>query len=154
VFSCVESFTCEKCYLGTPAFPVRNKLVSVSAVCYIITSDPLGGVLSSLSRYTANFCKRAKINLKPLTPVSPLCTPGPSLSAVTSPVEPGVERSTVVVVKRRRAHEWIWNSAVFHTEGHITTIYNMSSMLLVNNLVNIPVSKIFSINCFLPLFNN
>ena len=124
----------EKRYLGTPAFPVRSKLVSISAVCYVITCDPLGGVLSSLGRDTANFGKRAKINLKPLTPVSPLCAPGPSLPAVTSPVEPGVERPTVVVVERRCAHEWIWNPAVFHTEGHITTIYNMSDMRLVNRV--------------------
>ena len=130
-----------KSYLSTPAFPVWNKLVSISAVRYIITLDPLGGVLPSLSRNTTNFGKRAKINLKPLTSVSPLCAPGSSLPAVPSPVKPGVEWSTVVVVERRCAHERVWNSAVFHTEGHITTICNMSGKRLVNHLVKLSLSN-------------
>ena len=134
-----------KSYLSTPAFPVRNKLVSISAVCYIITLDPLGGLLPSLSRNTTNFGKRAKINLKPLTSVSPLCAPGSSLPAVPSPVKPGVEWSTVVVVERRCAHERIRYSAVFHTEGHITTIYNVSDKRFVNHLVKISMSKPVSI---------
>lgn len=120
-------------YLGTSAFPVRYELVSISAVFYVITLDPLGRVLSSLSCDATHFGKRAKINLKPLTPVSPLCAPGPSLSAVTSPVKPGVKWCTVVVVERGSTHERIWNSAVLHTKGHITSIYDVSDTRLVNH---------------------
>ena len=108
--------------LGSASLSVSYKLVSILAVRQIIRLHPLGGVLSSLRSNTRHSCNRAKINLKPLMPISPLCAPGPSVSTSSTPVHSSTTRSAVVVVIRGSTHHFIVDALVFETKWHVTAI--------------------------------
>ena len=110
--------------LGSPSLFVSDKLVSVLAVWQRIRLHPLSGVLSSLRSNAIHFGKRAKIYLKPLMSISPLCAPGPSVSTVSAPVQSSAPRSAPVVIVRGSTHHFIVDAFVFETKWHVAAIWD------------------------------
>ena len=109
-------------HLGSTILLVIDKSNAIPAVRQSVRFHPLHGVLPTLSRDARHFGKRAKINLQPLTSISPLSAPGPSHPALSAPVESTAACSAVEVLVWRGAHHGAGNAHVLNSERHIAFI--------------------------------
>ena len=109
-------------YLNSSVRHIALKPCPKATVRETITFHPLMGFSPSLCSDSFDDTHLPQVNLQPLPGVSILCYPGASSSVISIEIKTRSVRSVVIVVRRRSPKMPGKDSAVFHTQGHNTTI--------------------------------